>query len=151
MSRFRVATNADFDAIVGMMRIYYAEDDYAFSEQASRANLSTFVAHEHLGRLWVAEVDGVVAGYMAVTLGFSFEYGGLDSFLDEIYIAEPYRRTGLGREAIDIALDYCRDEGVKAIHLEVENHRTPARSLYEQRGFETHDRTLMTRLIESSL
>ena len=147
MSRFRVATNADVDAIVGMMRTYYAEDDYAFSEQASRANLSTFIAHEHLGRLWVAEVDGVVAGYMAVTLGFSFEYGGTDAFIDEIVIGEQFRRRGLGREAMDVALDYCRRAGVKALHLEVESHRTSALRLYEQAGFEHHNRHLMTKMV----
>ena len=151
MSRFRAATKTDFDAIVDMMRSYYTEDGYAFSEETARTCLSTFSAHEHLGRLWVADVDGVVAGYVAVTLGFSFEYGGPDAFLDEIVIAEPYRRTGLGREAMDLALAYCRDHGVKAIHLEVEDHRAPAKRLYEQLGFEVHDRHLMTRLIDSSL
>lgn len=147
MASFRVAKIADCDAIISLMGRYYAEDGYPFSERAGRASLTEFLASDQLGRLWVLDDDGQVVGYMAVTLGFSFEYGGRDAFLDEIYIATSHRRRGLGQVAMDMAFQYCETNGVKAIHLEVERHREAARRLYESIGFEAHDRFLMSKYL----
>ena len=147
MHRYRPATEADVDHILPMMERYYAEDGYGFDAARAAAAAGTLLANESLGRLWVAVVDGRVAGYLAVTLGFSLEYGGFDAFLDELYIDTPFRRRGLGREAIDVAVAYCRERGVRALHLEVEDHRDAAKRLYEAAEFELHDRHLMSRIL----
>lgn len=145
MASFRAAKITDCDAIVSLMGKYYAEDGYPFSESAARTSLQQFLNSKHLGHLWALDDEGKVVGYMAVTLGFSFEYGGRDAFLDEIYIDTSHRRRGLGRVAMDTAFEYCERNGVQAIHLEVENHREAARRLYESIGFEAHDRYLMSK------
>lgn len=146
MQRFRPATEADVDVILKMMRGYYEEDGYAFSQAKAREAVFSLLRDKHLGCLWVAQIDTSVVGYLAVTLGFSFEYRGRDAFIDEVFIVEEYRGQGLGREAIDVAEAYCREFAVKALHLEVEHHRERARGLYEQAGFEHHDRDLMTKV-----
>lgn len=150
MDRFQPAIEAHIDAIVAMMRDYYAEDDYHFNEGDARAALLQLIRRDAAGRLWTAHVDGNTVGYLAVTLGFSLEYRGRDAFLDELYVSEPYRGRGLGREALRIAEQYCRDAGVKALHLEVERHRESARILYERHGFAEHNRTLLTKLLNDS-
>ena len=94
--------------------------------------------------------DGGVAGYLAVTLGFSFEYRGRDAFIDELYVSEIYRGQGLGREALDVAEAYCFEKGVNVLHLEVEPHRETAHELYRRVGFEDHDRILMSKWLGGS-
>ena len=148
MARFRPATKIDLDAVLGMMRRYYEEDNYPFIESEAREAASGLIDDRNLGCLQVAVVDDVVAGYLAVTLGFSLEYRGRDAFLDELFIAEEHRSQGLGREAIDIAAAWCRERGVNALHLEVERHREKAHKLYRQVGFEDHDRYLMTKWLK---
>ena len=105
------------------------------------------IRDNRLGRLWVADADSGVVGYLAVTLGFSLEYRGRDAFVDELYIAEGYRGQGLGQAAMQVAETYCHEHGVKALHLEVERHREPALNLYRRVGFEEHDRYLMTKIL----
>lgn len=150
MSSFRIAAAADVDPILELMRQYYAEDGYPLLEAQSRRALLDLIEHRHLGRLWVAQRDGAVAGYLAVTLGFSLEYRGHDAFIDELYIAESARGRGLGTEALRIAEEYCRAHGVNALHLEVETHRAAARELYRRSGFENHQRDLMTKWLGDS-
>ena len=150
MSRFRPAEPRDVDAIVAMMRGYYEQDGYTFVEDEARAAALMLINDAHLGRLWVA-VDGdavvgeAVIGYLAVALGFSFEYRGREAFVDELLIAESHRGRGLGREALDVAEAYCREMGVNALHLEVERHRERAQELYRRRGYEDFDRFLLTK------
>ncbi len=50
-----------------------------------------------LGRMWLIEVAGSSIGYLALTLGYSLEFHGRDSFLDELFIQSPYRGHGFGR------------------------------------------------------
>lgn len=138
----------DVDAIVEMMRRYYAEDGYPFVEADAREAVSGLIRDDNLGRLWSIQDRGRVIGYLAVTLGFSLEYRGRDAFIDELFVMEEARGKGLGREALEIAEDYCRGRGVKALHLEVERHREAAYKLYRQTGFEGHDRYLMTKFLD---
>lgn len=67
--------------------------------------------------------------------------------VDELYLEPESRSRGLGREALAIAEDYCRERGVRTLLLEVEPHREQAFELYRRSGFEDHGRRLMTKRI----
>jgi GNAT superfamily N-acetyltransferase len=150
MYRFRPAEDGDVNEIVAMMRRYYAEDGYPFDDSEARQAVSGLIRDDNLGRLWVIPSQARIIGYLAVTLGFSLEYRGRDAFIDELFVAEEARGKGLGRAALEIAEAYCRERGVKALHLEVERHREAAFELYRRNGFEAHDRYLMTKMLHGS-
>ena len=150
MSRFRRAEPGDVDAVVALMRAYYEEDGYTFVASEARAAALMLIGDAALGGLWVAVEGKSVVGYVAVALGFSFEYRGREAFVDELLIAESHRGRGLGREALDVAQAYCREAGVNALHLEVEAHRESALELYRRFGFEDYDRYLMTKWLGAS-
>lgn len=145
MSHFRPATESDLDAIVEIMRSYYAEDRYCFVEKDARLVTLELIRDKSIGCLWVADDSGRVVGYLAVTLGFSLEYRGRDASVDELFVEPASRGRGLGLEALKTADEYCRELGVNALHLEVERHRTPALELYRRFGFVDHERNLMTK------
>jgi GNAT superfamily N-acetyltransferase len=150
MSRFRRASPGDVDAIVAMMRDYYREDGYTFVDSEARVAALMLIADPTLGALWVAHEGKTAVGYVAVALGFSFEYRGREAFLDELLIAESHRGRGLGREALEVAETYCLEAGVNALHLEVERHRENALELYRRRGFADFGRYLMTKWLAPS-
>jgi len=145
MTRFRRARPGDVDAVVAMMRRYYREDGYTFVEAEARAAALMLIGDPALGALFVVCDGARVVGYVAVGLGFSFEYRGREAFVDELLIAESHRGQGLGREALQVAEAYCREAGVNALHLEVERHRRKARALYRRWGFADFERFLMTK------
>jgi ribosomal protein S18 acetylase RimI-like enzyme len=142
---FRMATTSDVDSILALMAAYYSQDGYEFVEADSRRTLIDLLDNVHLGQVWVVEDAEGVMGYLAVTLGYSLEYRGRDAFVDELFVHERGRGQGVGREALAVAEAYCRARGVRALHLEVEHHRTRALDLYRAGGFQDHDRRLMTK------
>jgi ribosomal protein S18 acetylase RimI-like enzyme len=150
VTRFRPASAGDVDDILEMMRGYYEQDGYTFVEEEARAAALMLIGDSHLGRLWVTCDGDRVVGYVAVALGFSFEYRGREAFVDELYIAESHRGRGLGGEALEIAEAYCREAGVNALHLEVEGHREQALELYRRWGFVDYDRYLMSKWLTGS-
>jgi GNAT superfamily N-acetyltransferase len=150
VTRFRPALAGDVGAVVAMMRGYYEQDGYTFVEAEARAAALMLINDPSLGRLWVTCDGDSVVGYVAVALGFSFEYRGREAFVDELLIAETHRGRGLGREALELAEAWCSEAGVNALHLEVERHRENAVELYKRHGFADYGRYLMTKWLTGS-
>lgn len=142
---FRIARRDDIDSLLALQRPYYEADGYAFSPTTAKAAFEGLIDEPSLGRLWVALDEELVVGYLAVTLGFSLEYGGRDAFIDELVFAESHRGLGLGARALELAEQFAREQDVRALHLEVERDLDGARRLYERAGFIDQDRFLMTR------
>lgn len=147
---FRPASSKDEAALLRMMRKLAEQEPgpYYFDEPAVRGVLRQFLLNPQLGQAWIF-CDGVIpVGYIVLTLGFSFEYHGRDSFIDELYIEPQYRRQRIGHRAIDFLEERARELGVTAIHLEVDEGNTSAEELYRRAGFADHSRYLMTKWVK---
>src|SRR5262245_26092827 len=142
---FRPATTADEPALFELMREFYRHEAMAWDEPAARAALHGLLADAKLGRAMLIEVDGALAGYVAVCFGYSLEFLGRDAFVDELYVREAFRGRGLGVRALEIAAELCRESGVRALHLEVEHRNARAQAIYRKAGFADREHYLMTR------
>jgi diamine N-acetyltransferase len=142
----REARAQDLPALLRMMRSL-AEHPPAipFDEGEVRAALDKFLAHAELGQTWLLWLDERPAGYVILTLGYSFEFRGRDAFIDELYIDPEFRRMGLGRRAVEFVEEKARALNVNALHLEVDRGNDPAMELYRRAGYEDHGRHLMTK------
>ena len=144
---FRIAEPADAETLVQFMREYCAFDHLPFEEEDRHRTVAQFMQNSQLGRLWVICAGEEPIGYLALTLGYSFEFGGYDAFVDEIYIRADYRRRGIGTLALQFAESTCRTLHVRALHLEVERENVNAQALYRKVGFIEYDRYLLTKRI----
>jgi len=144
---FKIAGPADAELLLGMMREFYECEHIEFVEGDARCALAQILSDGSLGRVWLIESGGEVAGYLVLTLGFSLEFKGRDAFVDELFLRAAFRGRGLGRRALEFAEAACRGLGVRALHLEVERANAAAGLLYRRYGFAEHDRHLMTKWI----
>lgn len=135
----------DAPELLALMRSFYAEEGYPFNEARTERALRAMLANPFFGAVWVFRLDGRAVGYLVVTHGYSLEFGGRDAFVDELYMIPEMRGRGCGAQALRIAEEHCRREGIGALHLEVERENPRARALYERNGYKAHDRHLMTR------
>jgi GNAT superfamily N-acetyltransferase len=142
---FRLASHADTDALLDLMRAKYAGDGVDFHADAAFGALERLLDDPSLGEVWIAEREDAAVAYMILTLGYSLEYLGRDAFIDELYVAPEARRQGLATEALERAEAICRARGVHAIHLAVTRTKMDAVQLYEGAGFVDHDRKFMTK------
>lgn len=78
-------------------------------------------------------------GYAVLTFGWSLEFGGLDGFVDELFIREGVRGRGIGTEALAALQRAMADAGLKALHLEVGQSNARAKAMYTRRGFRARD------------
>lgn len=87
-------------------------------------------------------------GYVVITFGWSIEFGGLDGFVDEIYIRPTVRGRGIATEVLLTLPQALAQAGMRALHLEVDRDNPSAQKLYAKTGFKPRDRyMLMTRTL----
>jgi GNAT superfamily N-acetyltransferase len=146
-ARFLPLSPGDVDRVVAMMAQLYAQGGDPFDAARARRATETLLTEPEFGGVWLIDLDGALAGYLVVVLGYSLEFGGRFGLLDELFVAESHRSRGLGAEALAFAVEQCRTRGWQALRLEVgqKNHRAIA--LYSRSGFRMHDRYLMTKWV----
>ena len=86
-------------------------------------------------------------GYVVITFGWSIEFGGMDGFIDELYIRASVRGRGIASEILqELPTALAQQAGLTALHLEVETGNERAQRLYRKLGFSVRDGYhLMTR------
>jgi ribosomal protein S18 acetylase RimI-like enzyme len=143
----REATLQDEAELLPMMRKLAEQEPgkIKFGERAASATFRKLLSLPSFGRVWLLCEDHKPAGYIILTVGFSFEFHGHDAFVDELYIDAAYRRRGFGRQAMAFLEKKAFEMGVNAIHLEVDHGNDPALQLYRRAGYQDHDRSLMTK------
>lgn len=92
--------------------------------------LLKFVRNGEKGKIWIAECNGQIAGFIAIV--------GIDESKAQLrwFLIEPeFRGIGLGRRLVDQAMDYCRSQNYKHVLLWTFQGLDAACHLYAKQGF----------------
>jgi GNAT superfamily N-acetyltransferase len=145
------ASSVDIGVIVGLMREFYAEAGYSLDEDWASSSLSALLGDPSRGMIWIVRVDNVPAGHVVLTFRHGMEFGGLDAFIDDLFVRPRHRRRGLGKALLAELFDECRRRGALAVHVETGAGNAAARALYASHGMVDRKRILLTaRLTERS-
>lgn len=147
---FVLAESKDSNEILDMMHEFNTFFGYAYDRRNTESNLEIFLDNKEMGRLWVIKAGGSIAGYMVLAFGFSFEHNGRDAFIDELFVKEEFRGTGIGTAAMKFLESEAPKYGVKALHLEVEKGNEAGSRLYKANGFSGTGRELLNKKLQPS-
>ena len=140
----RAATRDDLSMIEDLMRQFYSHFKYHFREPGQRQLIERFISTEHLGSMWLIEAAQRTVGYAAMTYGYSFEFGGRDAFVDELFVIPELRGQGHGAAALLALQARAAELGLIAIHLQTESYNQRAKRMYESVGFTDLSRSTLT-------
>ena len=115
----------DFDAVTHLWRVareqafpeFQREKGHTFEEDC--AYFRDVILHNN--DVWIAEIDGRVAGFMAIA----------GDFVDQLYIHPDFQRRGLGK----MLLDYAKQLSPEHVWLFTLQINTNGRAFYEKNGF----------------
>lgn len=147
MHLVRPATAADLDALLALVRDFYAESPYPFDAVSARDSFATLLAAPARGRVWLAlDEHSAAIGHVVLALNHSMEYGGLAAIIDDLYVRPQARRRGVARALLYALFAQCRALGCRAVKVEVGAANAPARALYARYGLRLpdDDRVLLT-------
>jgi ribosomal protein S18 acetylase RimI-like enzyme len=142
--RLRRLAPRDWRIVQPLVRQFYAHFGYRYAAQVQGRAFRQLLGDAERGLAWLIEMDGAVAGYVVLALGWSIEYGGRVAVVDEIFVGEELRGRGIGRAALSLVKGAARRHRIRRLFLEVESYNRGAKRLYTSLGFLDTRRTLMT-------
>jgi ribosomal protein S18 acetylase RimI-like enzyme len=83
----------------------------------------------------VAELDGIVVGYLTLNLTKTFLDAGMSTIIGELVVSSNYRRQGIGKKMVIAAIARCKKLGCSEIGVGTETKNAKARAFYESCGF----------------
>ena len=104
-------------------------EQVCFSDPWSYESLEHDILNNKLSFYIVAEVEGVVCGYV-----------GIWNIVDEghitnVAVSPDYRRKHIASNMLDVLIASCQEAGVERFTLEVRAGNEPAKALYAGKGF----------------
>ncbi len=148
MTALHLAGPEDAACLLPLMAQFHAHHGLDYSDEHRAAALDPLLNGSPLGMAYLIGPQKAPIGYVILSFGWSITLGGMDGFIDEIYIRESVRGRGIGSEVLIELPKALAGVGLKALHLEVHRENTRAQDLYHRLGFEPRDGyNLMTRML----
>ena len=149
-ARFSLAGRKDEESVLELMREFYPGEGLSYRDDIARSGLEALWRQPALGGVCLIHAGDELAGYAVLAFGFSLEFHGRDALVDELYVRERFRGLGYGTACLAWLEELCASEGVRAIHLEVDNENARAQRLYNRLGYRDHDRHLLTKWLTTA-
>lgn len=137
-----LAGAADLDRVLPMVARCHDEVGIDSSDETRRAAVQPLLDGSPLGAIWLIGPKMSPVGYVCVGFGWSLELGGMDGFIDEIWVRDKVRKRGMGTEALAALQKALGEAGVVALHLEAATEASGR--IYERAGFKRRAMPLMT-------
>jgi len=138
-----LAKPADLDRLLPLVEAFHSEAGLSSTDEHRRAALEPLLEGSPLGAAYLIGPSKGPIGYIVVTFGWSVEFGGMDGFIDELYIRPSIRGRGMASEVIAALTAMLKSVGMKALHLEVDPDNEKARRLYRRAHFKPREGYLM--------
>jgi len=143
-----LATPTEAAKILPLVAAFHSEHGIDMTDEARANALAPLLEGSPLGAVWFFGPTMAPTGYVIVTFGWSMEMGGMDAFVDELYIRPRVRKRGIASEVLAAIASSLSGVGVKALHLEVDREDKATQRLYARAHFKLRDRySLMTRAL----
>jgi GNAT superfamily N-acetyltransferase len=131
----KLATPDQRDIIIEMINELWIYDDIAADRDNINRAVDLVFSQPGLAEIHLLYEGDEVAGYFILVPSFGIEYGGLYVTLDELFVREPFRRRGLGRQIINFVLDRCREQGWLVVEAMAFQENKTAQYFYGSHGF----------------
>ncbi|MEL0435817.1 GNAT family N-acetyltransferase [Phycobacter sp. K97] len=121
--------------LLPLVAAFHAEEGIERTDAAREAAIAPLLEGIPYGAVYIIGPTRAPIGYIVVTFSWSVEFGGMDGFVDEIYIRPAVRGRGIATEVLTELPKTLAEAGIKAIQLEVDRENEPAQRLYARARF----------------
>lgn len=131
--QIRIMEEKDYDAIC---KLIHNELGYPNTEDESiYSRLDAILCHKDY-QTYVAIYQDKVVGFVGLCKGIPFEFDGRYLRVVAIAVDTLYQNKGIGKQLMDKAEAYAREENIDLISLNSGLNRYDAHAFYEERGFD---------------
>lgn len=135
--------------ILAMMKVFYASDAVInkASDEILIRDIEDCCGDCPFIEGFTFEKDGQIAGYGMASISYTTEYGGINIWVEDLYVKPEYRRMGFATEFFAYIEEYYKNIGAVRYKLEVENYNENAIKTYRSVGYSELKYDLMDKLV----
>jgi len=127
---------SEIDQLLPLIESYWRHDNIVgYGPSRLRRQLAEYLSEPTYGCGWLATRSDVAVGYLLCSFVYSFEHGGLMAEIDELFVATPYRRQGVGQALVGGARTELAARGCHYLQMQVADHNGEAQGFYTRLGF----------------
>lgn len=143
MKSLHLATTDDMPKLLPLVTAFHAERGFDTTPEDQTAALAPLLDGSPHGAIWLIGPRKAPVGYITITFGWSVEFGGMDAFVDELYVRPAVRKRGMGTETLASISKALGEGGVRALHLEVDREDEDTQRLYARARFARRDKYVL--------
>jgi putative acetyltransferase len=129
------AVGADVDEVAPLFDAYRQFYGRAPDPALARSFLRERLARGESTVLMARDASGIACGFTQLYPSFSSARAAPIAILNDLFVARPARRRGIGRALLEGAARWARDHGLARLKLSTAVSNHPAQRLYESLGW----------------
>jgi len=141
--KINIASESDLVELLPLVRAYHEFERFQIAEKEREKSVRRLLSDKSLGTIWCVHLDSELVGYIALCVGYSIEFSGLDAFIDEFYILPKCRGKGIGTKVLELVKVEAKNDGIRALHLEVARSNIKAQNMYTQSNFTAREKYVL--------
>jgi len=151
MADIRTVIESDVPRCAELLGILFSQEhEFTPDAELQSRGVSMIIRNPELGRIFVAEVDGVIQGMVMLLFTVSTFLGQRVALLEDMVVDPAWRGKGLGSLLIDHVLHFARREGLYRITLLTDRDNESAQHFYDSKGFTRSEMVVFRNLLSSS-
>ena len=149
MPDVRAAVSSDVPRCAELLEILFShEHEFTADAEVQSRALSMIIGNSELGRIFVADFDGVVEGMVMLLFTVSTFLGKKVALLEDMVVAPEWRHKGIGSLLINHAIEFARQEGLGRITLLTDGDNDAAQQFYQSKGFSKSEMVVLRQLLD---
>jgi GNAT superfamily N-acetyltransferase len=129
------ADAADVARLLTAFRDWWGRDEP--DDASFRTSVDRVIGRDDTEFLLAASDDAPPRGVVQLRYRWSVWTEAEDCWLEDLYVEDAARGTGMGRALVATSLERARERGCRRVELDVNTGNPAARTLYESMGFAT--------------
>ncbi|MGC0225902.1 GNAT family N-acetyltransferase [Pseudooceanicola nitratireducens] len=148
MTALHLAGPEDLPRLLPLVAAFHEEFGLPLDDDHRVQALAPLLDGSPYGAVWLMGPSRAPIGYIILTFGWSVEFGGMDGFVDELYVRPAVRRRGIATDVLEQLPKTLAETGLRALHLEVREDDDQTVKMYRRQLFKPREGyMLMTKKI----
>ncbi len=134
--QIRPAEESDFEAIITLQKEFAI---FQKTPDKMKMTADQMKRDKYLFQCFVAQTnDTNIIGFVTFFPAY-YSWSGKAIYIDDLYVTEPYRKFGIGKQLLDTVIFLAKESDCKKVRWQVSDWNTNAIDFYKKLGADMND------------